>query len=77
MNTDEALEEARRITLTVDVRTPPTRGERAIVQLAMDVIATREAITDAVSTWQQHRDNPHIPADLRRALDALAARRTS
>ena len=69
--TDDALDVARRVSTYAD----PTVGERAAVVLAGDVIATREAITDAVSTWQQYRDNPHIPPDLRRAFDALAARR--
>ncbi len=72
MTTDAAIDVARRIR---SIYTDPTVGERAAVVLAGDVIATREAITDAVSTWAQYRDNPHIPPDLRRAFDALAERR--
>lgn len=54
-----------------------TEGERAAVVLAADVIATQESITDAVATWNQYRDNPHIPPEVRRAFDALAARRST
>lgn len=71
MTTDQALEVARKF----GSGGATLASQRAAVVLATKVIGMREAEADVASAWGQHRDNQHIPADLRRALDAFVAQR--
>lgn len=78
MTTDQALEIARRIVESdPDGTASLSQEQRAAVRLARKVITMRQAETDVAAAWGQHHDNPHIPDELRRALDALTEQRTS
>jgi hypothetical protein len=74
MTTEQALECARSWR---DGEATPHRTEVALLVLAAKVIEMREGESDFASTWQQHRDNALVPAEVRRAADALVERRSS